>query len=59
MMAKRFSLVLLIATLALWVAAGWYGFLGNTVFIGHVSMAALAYSAWSAVRADSPSDGAG
>jgi Na+-transporting NADH:ubiquinone oxidoreductase subunit NqrB len=35
------SFVLLVAMCALWLVAWWDGFIGDTAFIGHVSMLAL------------------
>jgi Na+-transporting NADH:ubiquinone oxidoreductase subunit NqrB len=58
------SFILLIAMVVLWLAAWIGGFIGNTEFIGHVSMLALVLAcaammtgylaAW---RADVPTDG--
>ena len=47
-------LVILVVTTVLWAAAALYGFIGSTVFIGHVSMVALVLSAGAAVEASLP-----
>lgn len=56
--------VLTVASVALWVVAFQYDFIGDTRFIGHVSMVALVLGALSSLtgsvagwRADVPTDG--
>jgi hypothetical protein len=41
----------------LWAMAALVGFIGDTRFIGHMSMLALVLAANAAWRADSPSEG--
>lgn len=47
-------LVVLFTTIALWTAAVVFGFIGSTIFIGHVSMLALVLTAGAAVEATLP-----
>lgn len=57
------SIVLLVMCCGLWAVATLLGFIGSTVFIGHISMLALvlamlsaAFSALAAWRADVPTE---
>ena len=54
-----FWAVMLGAMFALWTGAVVFGFIGNTDFIGHVSMFALVLTAGAAVEASLPSVGQG
>lgn len=53
-MWRRINLGLVFAMLALWALATFTGLIGNTAFIGHVSMLALVLAALSAWRSDAP-----
>lgn len=48
------NLALVVAMLVLWAAAALTGWIGSTIFIGHVSMLALVLAALSAWRSDVP-----
>jgi hypothetical protein len=52
-----FWLITTAAVIAIWAAAHIFGFIGNTSFIGDVSMLALVLSAGAAVEASLPSVG--
>jgi hypothetical protein len=51
---RRFNGWLVLAMLALWLTSWQFDFIGNTKFIGHVSMLALVLAAWAGYRADVP-----
>jgi hypothetical protein len=51
---RRTDLGLLFAMLVLWGIATLFDLIGNTKFIGHVSMLALVLAALSAWRSDAP-----
>lgn len=56
---RWFDLSLTIGSVLLWIVAALMGWIGSTIFIGHVSMLALVYAAWSAYRSDVPPDEGG
>lgn len=53
---RMFNGLLVPGSLVLWGASTYWGFIGNTAFIGHISMAAIVLSAMAAWRADVPDD---
>ena len=57
MTSRKFNLWLTVFCISLWAVAIVFGFIGSTIFIGHVSMLALVLAAWSAYRSDVPNPG--
>lgn len=51
---RVFNRVLLDLIVLLWIAATVLALIGNTTFIGHVSMLALVLAVYSALRSDEP-----
>jgi hypothetical protein len=53
---RRANAALVVLMVVLWCGATFTGQIGNTTFIGHVSMLALVLGALSAWRSDVPTD---
>jgi hypothetical protein len=51
---RRAGAALVVAMIALWIFAAVTGIIGNTIFIGHVSMLGLVIAALAMWRSDVP-----